>query len=76
MTGEMAVMGTCGDTKVIWDQGNADEVQNARETFNRLVREKKYLAFSVKQGGEKGEQVREFDPLAGKLILVPPMQGG
>lgn len=76
MVGEMAVMGTAGDTKVLWDTDNQDEVANARRTFDDLVGKKKYLAFAVKKGGEKGEQVREFNPEAGKLILVPPMQGG
>lgn len=73
---EMAVMGRSGDTKVIWDSNNQDEVENARRTFDDLVGKKRYLAFAVKRDGEKGEQVREFDAQAGKLILVPPMRGG
>jgi hypothetical protein len=76
MMGTMAVMGREGDTKVIWDSDNADEVANARRTFEDLVGRKRYLAFAVKKDGERGVQVSEFDPEAGKLILVPRLVGG
>jgi hypothetical protein len=69
-------MGREGDTKTIWDPDNPDEVEAAETQFETLVGEKKYLAFAVKRNGEKGEQIREFDPTLGKIILVPPMQGG
>lgn len=73
--GEMRVMGGHGDTKVIWNSENADEVKAAERQFKELVK-KKFAAFLVKQDGEQGERVRDFDPQAGKLILVPPMAGG
>lgn len=76
MSNQMAVMGQEGDTKVLWDPNNTDEVDNARATFDRMVGGKKYLAFAVKSDGDKGNQLREFDPQAGKIILVPPMVGG
>lgn len=74
--GEMAVMGKEGDTKLIWDRRNEDEVANARRTWDELVGRKRYLAFAVKKDGDKGEQIREFDPEAERIILVPPMKGG
>jgi hypothetical protein len=64
-----------GDKKEIWDPDNHDEVDAARETFNRLTK-KGYLAFKVKRDGEKGSQIHEFDADAGKIILCPPVQGG
>ncbi len=73
--GELAVMGMEGDIKSIWDPAVPDEVENARSTFDRM-RKKGYLAFSVNAAGDKGEQIREFDPAAGKIIMVPPLQGG
>ena len=73
--GELAVMGRQGDTKVIWDASNADEVAAARKTFDEL-RGKGFLAFSVKAMGGKGEQIFKFDPEAEKIILAPPMRGG
>ena len=73
--GELAVMDRTGDTKVMWAAENEDEVANAKRTFDDL-KKKGYMAYSVKRNGDKGEQVREFDATAEKLIMAPPMQGG
>lgn len=72
---EMRVMDGSGDTRIIWDPANEDEVAQARKTFDDL-KAKRFVGFKVGQGGKKGEQVAEFDPAAEKLILVPPMAGG
>lgn len=72
---EIAVMGKEGDLKTIWNPNNTDEVANARRTFTDM-RAKGYLAFKVDAKGDKGEQMNEFDPGAGKVIMVPPFQGG
>ena len=71
----IAIMGSAGDTKKIWDKNNPDEVEDAKESFKRL-RKKGYLAFHVNKKGDKGEQMTEFDPDAERMIMVPPMQGG
>ena len=73
---EMAVMDRTGDTKIMWDPDNPDEVSAARKTFDELVGKKKMLAFSVKKSGKQGEQVREFDPKAERLIITPALVGG
>lgn len=73
--GVLAVMGGSGDTKIAWTAGNEDEVANARRTFDDLT-DKGYAAFSVVARGEKGEQIRRFNPNAESLILVPPLAGG
>lgn len=74
--GSLAVMGKEGDTKVIWDAENADEVANAKRTFDDL-RKKGYMAYSVNpENAKKGELITKFDPNAQKLILAPPMAGG
>jgi hypothetical protein len=66
-----------GDTKLIWNRSNTDEVENARATFDRLTKNLKYAAYSVKgKDGEKGEVLREFDPNAERIIFAPPMIGG
>jgi len=71
------VMGKEGDTKSIWDKNNPDEVEAARKQFDFLVREKKYMAFHVEgEKGDKGKQMKEFDPKAERVIFVPPMAGG
>jgi hypothetical protein len=74
--GSMAVMGRSGDTKVIWSADNEDEVANARRTFDDLVTKRGFAAFAVGARGNKTDRVREFDPTAEKIIIVPPMQGG
>lgn len=71
----IAVLGSTGDTKSIWDKNQADEVQAARDQFDKL-KKKGYLAFQVNKDGTKGDQMRTFDPDAERMIMVPPMQGG
>lgn len=76
MKHELAIMDHTGDTKLLWDSDNKDEVDNARESFNRL-RKKGYLAYAVKgKNGDKGEQLKEFDPDAERIIMAPPLGGG
>ena len=75
MTGELSVLDQTGDTKVAWDSENDDEIAAARRTFNDL-RGKGYLAFRVNKQGDKGQEMREFDPEAEKIILAPQMRGG
>lgn len=74
-TGELCVMDHTGDTKLMWDRTRPDEVDAARDTFNKL-RAKGYLAYTVKPDGGSGTVITEFDPLAEKIILSPPVVGG
>ena len=71
----MAVMGGAGDTKIIWDPANDDEVKTAKRTFDDLLK-KGFTAFKVEKGGDKGDKITDFDKDAEKLILVPRMAGG
>ena len=72
---ELAQIDHTGDTKLIWDSDNQDEVDNARETFQKLSK-KGYTAFAVKGKGEKGTKLKEFDPTEERIIMVPPLVGG
>ncbi len=75
-SGEMRTMGTSGDTKLVWDADQPDEVANARRTFDDLLA-KGFAAFSVTgREGAKGEQIRRFDPAAERIIMVPQLAGG
>ena len=74
--GEIAIMSGKGDTKIIWDLENPDEVAAARRTFDDLVGCKKYAAFSVTKKGDQDEKIKKFDPNLEKIILVPPIAGG
>ncbi len=64
-----------GDTRLIWDAGNTDEVDSARATFERLTG-KGYAAFGVKKDGGKGEKIAKFDSELEKIILAPATRGG
>jgi len=73
----MAIMGPKGDLKVMWDPARQDEVDVARKQFDELTTKKNYVAFRVTgKEGEKGEQIRTFDPEAGRIILAPQIRGG
>lgn len=73
--GEMAIMDVTGDTKLIWDPNNADEVQAAQNTFDKL-KGKGFSAYSVKDDAEKGEVLHSFDPSIAKIIMARPLVGG
>lgn len=64
-----------GDTKVIWDPDNEDEVEAAEVQFDALI-EKGFAAFKVDKKGDKGTKIKKFNPDAGKIIMVPKVQGG
>ena len=65
---------TTGDTKIMWTQGNADEVATAKRSFDDL-RAKGFMIYKAAKDGNRGELMREFDPAAELLIAVPPIVG-
>lgn len=73
--GVMHVQDDTGDTRVQWDPNKPEEVEGARRQFETLTKGG-YLAYKVMAGGGKGEQIRDFDPSAEKIILAAPMAGG
>ena len=73
--GEMRIISGEGDTKMLWDPANEDEVEAAEAQFDALV-EKGFTAFKVKKDGEKGKKITKFDEDAGKIIMVPRIVGG
>lgn len=81
-TGTISTMGPEGDTKLMWDSADPDQVAAAEAHFNALARPrskggKGYLAYKA-QGteGARGEQIRTFDPSAERIIMVPQSAGG
>lgn len=74
--GAMYRMDATGDTRIVWDKRNPEEVDNARATFDRM-RGKGYLAYAVDPANaEKGAQLTAFDPGAEKIIFAPAHRGG
>lgn len=73
--GELKIISEEGDTKVVFDPENKDEVKAAKKQFDDLI-SKGFSAFKVKKSGEKGKKITQFDKESGRIILVPQMQGG
>lgn len=71
----LEIMGPEGDTKLIWDTDNEDEVSAAQEMFDKL-KKKGYLAYKTDKKGEKGEVIKKFDANAERIIMSPPIAGG
>lgn len=63
-----------GDTKTEWNPADPEEVRAAREVFDTL-RKQGYAAARM-EGETAGEIIREFDPSAGVVVMMPAMQGG
>ncbi len=72
---EMRVVNTTGDTKIIWDAANPDEVAAAKTQYDSLVG-KGFKAFSVGKAGKEDELLTAFDKDLERIILTPPVRGG
>ena len=66
-----------GDTRILWDPRNKDEVATAEAAFD-AAKAKGMLAFRVDDttGEKTGEVIRRFDKKAGKIVMVRQTQGG
>lgn len=71
----MAEIDATGDTKTIWDPDNPDEVEIARDAFNKL-KKKNYVIYNVTEDGKPGSVMHTFDPSATRLVARPAIQGG
>lgn len=71
---ELRILARAGDVKMSWNSGNEKEVATARETFEKKIKEG-WAAFKEKFGS-KGEKIKNFDPDAERIVLVPPISGG
>jgi hypothetical protein len=73
----MCTLNKTGDSKLIWDPKNKDEVKAAEDQFDTLTG-KGFMAYEVLKSGDKNEnkQMKKFNKRAGRIILVPPMVGG
>lgn len=76
MQGQLRIM-DCeeGDLKVIWDSEKQDEIDAAKEQFEKLIK-KGYLAYKVGEKGKPSTQIKKFDPDLEKIIMSPQVVGG
>jgi len=75
MLHEMRIMDGSGDTKVTWEVEKQETVSLAEKLFNAKVGAG-FNAYRMFPGGQPGEQIVDFDPNAGRIVLVPPLAGG
>lgn len=73
--GQLRELCSKGDTKLIWDPENDQEVKAAKGHFQKLL-DKGFRAFSVKKDGEKGKQIKKFSSDMEMIIMVPAITGG
>ena len=71
----LSIIDHSGDTEYSWNINNEDEIKIAKKTFKKF-KAKRYIAYKTNKLGRKGEIINEFDPKAGKIIMVPPVVGG
>jgi hypothetical protein len=65
-----------GDDRIVWDRRFLDQVKEAAQKFDELIKEG-FKAFLVRKDGKKSErQMFRFDPNAEEIIMVPPLTGG
>jgi hypothetical protein len=71
------IMDHTGDTRIMWDPRNKDEVDTAKAAFD-AAKKKGMIAYKVDAttGEKTGEVIREFDKKAGKIIMAPQLVGG
>lgn len=74
--GEMSVLNSSGDSKVIWDPDSEDEIEAAQCQFDILL-DKGFKIFKVGKDAEKtGGALKKFPAGSGKLIAIPKIVGG
>jgi len=72
----LSIADPTGDTRLMWDPRDKDEVKVAKEAFEK-AKSKGMLAYAVDEKGDKtGEVIREFDPSRSKIIMTKQLVGG
>lgn len=67
--GVLRKFGREGDVETRWEVADDGSLKEARQTFNLAIKDQ-HSAFA------DGEQVREFKPDAGEIILTKRLVGG
>jgi hypothetical protein len=73
---ELLVLDHSGDTKIMWDRDNADEVKTAREHFDSLKKKGHYAYKVTGSEGTRGEIIQTFDPNLERIVMAPRPIGG
>ena len=73
--GELRIMDESGDSKIMWDPTNKEEVDAAKLQFDALM-DKGYKAYTVSKDGSTDKLIKKFDKKLGKIVMVPQLVGG
>lgn len=66
---KLHILDNTGDTVLNWELGDKGAIRQAKKTFAEKTKQG-YTAYVL------GKKLDAFDPNAGSIILVPPVQGG
>lgn len=73
--GEMSVLSSEGDTKILWDANSPEEIGKAREQFNDL-KEKGHTFIEILTNGGQGKEIENFDPIIESILAIPKTRKG
>jgi len=67
-----------GDTTVKWNGNDSDEVIKAKAAFNAALKQygKDAIIYSIGKDGKKDKELKEFDPLAEEILVMPKPHPG
>jgi hypothetical protein len=74
--GVLMTLDHTGDTRVMWDRHNPAEVDIAKAAFAKAQKSGALIYKAEGKKGERGEQIREFDPDVERMVVVPRIVGG
>ena len=74
--GMINVLNEEGDSRIEWDPENDAETTAAKEMFNKTIEIEGMKAYELGKDGEKGKEIKKFNPNAAKIIMVPRIAGG
>lgn len=72
--GLLLIMDCRGDTRVAWDVADETSLARAREMVERAYAEGKGV-FRLEEGGT-AVRLKEFDPHAKEIVILPHLRGG
>lgn len=74
--GMISMLDESGDNRLEWDPDDDDEVSAAKEMFDKMMKIEGMKAYEIEKSGERGKEIKRFNPNAAKIILVPRIAGG
>jgi hypothetical protein len=68
--GFMRVLDETGDSRVVWDRREKNQVKEAGHKFYEMLK-KGYKAYVARSDGSRGSRLEDFDALLEEIIMVP-----